>query len=484
MTQQQFALTQRSEMRVSALHRNMGKFREKYIGDRAFYKMLMGVAVPIMVQNGITNFVSLLDNIMVGRIGTEQMSGVAIVNQIMFIYYLCLFGGLSGAGIFTAQFFGYKDDRGIQHTFRYKLWLGLTVTAAAIAILHFFGAELVGLYLNDSSGGGNLQTTLGYALGYMRIIMFTMPLIFISFTYSSTMRECGETIVPMYAGMAAVFVNLVFNYLLIFGKLGFPVMGVYGAAIATGISRVVECMILVVWLHMHSSEHTYIRGVYRSLRIPAAPLKQFILTGTPLLINETLWATGIFLLNQAYSLRGLNVVAGQNIANTINNVFNISFMALGDAVAIIVGQLLGAGRMKEAKQTDTKIIAFSVITGLILMAAMILTAPLFPQLYNTNDEAKKLAMLFLIVQGLATPKEAFLHTTYFTIRSGGKTIITFLFDSVFMCLVSVPTAYILSRFTGLHVIAIFVIVQSVDLIKCVIGYVLVKRNVWMRNIVA
>ncbi len=462
----------------------MGKLREKYIGDKAFYVMLMSVAVPIMVQNGITNFVNLLDNIMVGRIGTEQMSGVAIVNQIMFIYFLCMFGGQSGAGIFTAQFFGYKDDNGIRHTFRYKLWLGLIITVTAIVIMHFFGENLVGLFLNESSDGGDLQATLRYALGYMRIIFFSMPLVLVSFTYSSTLRECGETMIPMYAGLAAVFVNLAFNYLLIYGKLGFPAMGVYGAAIATGISRVVECMILVIWMHTHSHIHTFIRGIYRTMKIPLSTVRQFFVTGAPLLINETLWATGIFLLNQAYSLRGLNAVAGQNIANTINNVFNIAFIALGDAVAIIVGQLLGAGKMKEAKDTDTKIIAASVFIGCLLMVLMIVSAPLFPQLYNTNDEAKKLAMLFLIVQGLATPKEAFLHTTYFTIRSGGKTIITFLFDSVFMCLVSVPLAFVLSRFTSMHVIGIFAIIHAADLIKCVIGYVLVKKNVWMRNIVA
>lgn len=462
----------------------MGRFRNKYIGDKAFYRMLFKVAIPIMIQNGITNFVNLLDNIMVGRVGTEQMSGVAIVNQIIFIYFLCLFGAMSGAGIFTAQYFGYKDDRGIQHTFRYKLLLGLIITAAAIVILQLFGSNLIGLYLNESSDGGDLQATMKYAMGYLQIICFSMPLVSFSFTYSSTLRECGETVVPMRAGMAAVLVNLVFNYLLIYGKFGFPELGVYGAAIATGISRVVECLIIVIWLHTHGQVHTYIKGIYRSLKIPLPVVKKFFLTGAPLLVNETLWATGIFLLNQAYSLRGLNVVAGQNIANTINNVFNISFIAMGDAVAIIVGQLLGAGKMKEAKDTDTKIIATSVMIGCCVMVVMVLTAPLFPKLYNTNPEARHLATLFLIVMGLTTPKEAFLHSTYFTIRSGGKTVVTFIFDSVFMCVVSVPIAYLLSRYTSLHVIAIFAIVHAADLIKCVIGYILVRKNVWMKNIVA
>ena len=219
------------------------------------------------------------------------------------------------------------------------------------------------------------------------------------------------------------------------------------------------------------------------MKVPLAVVKKFFITGAPLLINETLWSVGIFMQNQAYSLRGLNAVAGQNIANTINNVFNISFIAMGDAVAIIVGQLLGAGKMKEAKKTDTWIISASVMMGLVIMAVMTLTAPLFPRIYNTNEEARRLAAWFLIVQAVAAPKDAFLHTSYFTLRSGGKTIITFFFDSFFMCVVSVPTAFILSRYTDLSVIVIFAAVHAMDLIKCVIGYVLVRKNVWMKNIV-
>lgn len=455
----------------------------KYIGDRAFYRTLVSLVLPIMIQNGITNFVSLLDNIMIGRVGTEQMSGVAIVNQIMFIYFLCLFGGLSGAGIFTAQYFGYKDDNGIRNTFRYKLWLGAIITAVAVAIMVFFGKDLISLFLNESEGGGDLAATLGYGMGYMHTIFLGMPFLFVGIVYASTLRECGETLVPMKAGMTAVLVNLVFNYLLIYGKFGFPKMGVYGAAVATDISRVVECAIIVIWLHRHSSTHTYIEGIYKTLKVPAASVKKFFITGAPLLVNETLWSLGIFMQNQAYSLRGLNAVAGQNIANTINNVFNIAFIAMGDAVAIIIGQLLGAGKMKEAKRTDTWIISTSVLIGAAIMVFLIITAPLFPQIYNTNDAAKHLATMFLIVQAIATPKDAFLHTTYFTLRSGGKTIITFFFDSFFMCVVSVPTAFILSRYTNLSVITIFAAVHAMDLIKCVIGYILVKKNVWMRNIV-
>ncbi len=188
--------------------------------------------------------------------------------------------------------------------------------------------------------------------------------------------------------------------------------------------------------------------------------------------------------NPVYSVRGLNVVASLNISNTINNVFNIVFIALGDSVAIIVGQLLGAGDMKKARDTDNKMIAFSVICCTCVAIVMFVMAPLFPMLYNTNDEARELAKYLIMITAFFMPQNAFLHATYFTLRSGGKTIITFLFDSVFVWCVSVPVAFVLSRFTGIHVLAIYTCVQLADLIKCVIGFVLVKKGVWLQNIIS
>ena len=224
----------------------LGKAKKKFIGDRAFYKMVLAVAVPIMIQNGITNFVGLLDNIMVGQVGTEQMSGVAIVNQLMMVYYLCIFGGLAGAGIFTAQYFGQKDDEGIRHTFRYKFWMALILTTGAALLLLSFGENLIQMYLNGSSDGGDLAAALYHGKNYLWVMLLGVPAFMMVQIYVSTLRECGETVVPMKAGIAAVFVNLCLNYLLIYGKLGLPALGVVGAAIATVVSRYVEAAIVIV----------------------------------------------------------------------------------------------------------------------------------------------------------------------------------------------------------------------------------------------
>lgn len=456
----------------------------KFVGDRAFYKMVLAIAVPIMIQNGFTNFVNLLDNIMIGRIGTEQMSGAAIVNQLIFVYNLCIFGGVSGAGIFTAQYFGQKDHEGVRRTFRYKIWLAFFLTVGATALLGALDEQLIGMYLKGEGTQAEIAATLDYGKQYLYIMLLGLPPFMLAQVYASTLRECGETVLTMKAGVAAVLVNLVFNYLLIYGKFGFPRLGVEGAAIATVMSRYVEAVIVVFWTHRHTQKNPFAAGLYKTLKVPAALTGKILLKGTPLLLNEALWAAGMAMLAQCYSVRGINVVAAQNISNTIGNVFNIVFIALGDSVAIIVGQLLGAGRMKEARDTDNKLIAFSVFCCIGVAAVMLLLAPVFPQLYHTSDSARALAKQFIIVTACFLPQHAFLHAAYFTLRSGGKTIVTFLFDSVFIWVVSVPIAFLLSRFTGMPVVGILICVQLGDLIKSVIGFILVKKGVWMQNIVA
>lgn len=455
----------------------------KFIGDKSFYKMVLMIAVPIMIQNGITNFVSLLDNIMIGQVGTEQMSGVAIVNQLIFVYNLCLFGGVSGAGIFTAQYFGQGNHEGVRQTMRFKIWMVAIITILTIALFLGAGNSLIGAYLKGDGSAESMAETLLYGKQYLMIMLIGLPAFALVQVYSSTLRECGQTILPMKAGIVAVFVNLALNYVLIYGKFGAPVLGVAGAAIATVISRYVEMLIVVIQVHRKKENYSFVTGLYCTLKVPRNLIFNIVKKGSPLLFNETLWAAGMAMLTQCYSIRGLNVVAGLNVSNTINNVFNIVFIALGDSVAIIVGQLLGAGKMKEARETDNKMIAFSVACCTCVAVIMFCLAPVFPKLYNINEEARALAKYFIMATAFFMPQNAFLHATYFTLRSGGKTIITFLFDSVFIWCVSVLIAFTLSHFTALPVIAVYIMVQLGDIIKCIIGFILVKKGVWLQNIV-
>ncbi len=456
---------------------------KKFFGNKAFYKMVLLIAVPIIVQNGITNFVNLLDNIMVGRLGTEQLSGVGIANQLVFVYTLCLFGGLSGAGIFTAQFFGKGDRKGMQYTFRFKLLVALFITAVGACVLIPFGKDLITLFLSEEDTTADVALTLMYGRQYLRVALISLIPMALTQVYASTLRETEQTVVPMVASIAAVVANGVFNYLFIFGVWIFPELGVVGAAIGTIIARVIELAIVVLWTHTHPRKVVFIKGIYHSLHIPRALFGQIFVKSLPLMANEFLWSTGMTVLTQCYSTRGLVAVAAVNIAVTISNVFNIVYMSMGSAVSIIVGNQLGAGQIEEAKDTDRKIITFSILLCVGIGAIMSVLAPAFTSLYNTTDDVKELAAILIVIYAAMMPFNSFVHNCYFTLRSGGKTFITFLFDSAFIWGVSVPLGLILSRLTAMPIIPLFICCVSVELIKCVIGVCMLRSGAWAKKLV-
>jgi len=458
-------------------------FWRRFVGDKAFYKMLMAIAVPVMLQNGLTNLVSLLDNIMVGAVGTEQMAGVSIVNELIFVFNLCIFGGISGAGIYTAQFFGSNDHRGVRHTFRFKLMLVLVLLAGAVVVFLTRAPQLISLYLHEGSETGDLAATAAYAAKYLRVMLWGLLPFAVQQAYASTLRETGETMLPMKAGAVAILVNLCLNYVLIFGHFGAPAMGVEGAALATVIARYVECAIIIGWTHRHVEQALFIQGAYKSMRVPAALTRDIFKRGMPLLVNEFLWAAGMATLTQTYSVRGLAVVAGLNISATVSNLFNVVWLAMGTAVSIIVGQQLGANEFEKAKQSCTRIMAFSMTGAAVMGGVLFLCADLFPLLFNTTDEVRTLAAAFLRVVAIASPLFAFTHASYFTLRSGGKTWITFLFDSCYLWVLSIPVAKLLAVGTAWPIIVVYAICQYMDLVKAALGAYLLKKGVWINNIV-
>lgn len=445
--------------------------------------MVLAIAVPIMVQNGITNFVAMLDNIMIGRVGTDQMSGVAVANQILFVFNISIFGMVSGAGIFGAQFFGSKNMKGLRDTFRFKVVSISLMTLAGLILLYCKGGALISLYLHDGGNSGNVEATLQYGVTYMQVMLVGLFPYAFAQIYASTLREMGETVAPMRAGIAAVVTNTVLNYILIFGKFGAPKLGVLGAALATVISRFVECGMIMYWTHSRSEKLVFIKGVYRKLSVPGGLVKKILVKGSPLMVNEFLWSLGMAALTQCYSTYGLAVVAGLNISTTISNVCNVIWMAMGSALSIIIGQLLGAGKMEEAKDTDRKLIFFSVASCFVIGTILILLAPVFPQIYNTTEDVRGLAAKFITVSACLMPIQAFLHSAYFTLRSGGKTVITFFFDSGFVWVCTIPAAFLLSHYSGLPILPTYILCQSLDIIKAVIGFILVKKGVWLQNIV-
>lgn len=454
----------------------------KYIGDKAFYKALLKILVPIVIQNGITNLVSLLDNIMVGRLGTEQMSGVSIINQYIFVFNLLVFGVISAAGIFTAQYHGVKDAEGIRATFRTKVYMCLIGGTLGIAALAVFTEPLIGFFLYDGSAEGNLELTMQFGKDYIRYILIGLMPFALSSAISSTMRETGETVYPMIASFASVGTNFVLNGLLIFGLFGFPELGVVGAAIATVVSRFVELFILLLYA-LKSPKCAYFRGSFKTFGVPGKLLGKICISGLPLVANETLWALSITFRNQCYATRGLDAVAATNIASTINNLLSVVYLSMGTAISIIIGNLLGAGKLDEAEDTDRKIIAFNVVinsvTGLILVGIGFA----FPYIYNTSAEARIIATFMIVVYGILSPFWAYINSTYFTIRSGGKVFQTMLSDSIFMWVGVVPVVYIAAYSTDMDIFKLYLCGTIAECFKALLGKFLLSRRTWLCQIV-
>ena len=462
---------------------SLTRLKEKFIGDKAFYKKVLFIALPMIGQNAITSFVSFLDNIMVGMIGTEQMSGVAIVNQLIFVFNICIFGGVSGAGIFGTQFFGKGDYEGQKYTFRFKVIATTLLTVIALCLGVFAGTELIQLYLSDAGDVGNVELALKFGKQYMEIMLLALVPFALGQTYVSSIRETGHTLIPMIAGIVAMVTNLVLDVVFIFGIGPVPALGVQGAAIATVIARFIECAIVVIWTHKHKEINKYIVGAYRSLYIPGNILKDVLIKGTPLMLNEMFWATGMAAIVQCYAVRGLEVVAAQNISSTITNLFNIVYLQLGGSISIIIGQLLGAGKIEEAKDTNRKLIFFDVTCCVGVALVMMLVGSWFPNIYATEDSIKELARIFIMIAAAVMPLNAFCHCTYFTLRSGGKTGVTFLFDSVYTWVLVIPVATFLAKYTALPIAVVFFLVQSLEFVKAIIGFFMVKSGVWLQNIV-
>lgn len=451
--------------------------------QNSIYKKALYLAVPMMIQNGITNAVSLVDNLMVGSLGTEKMTAVSIAGQLFFVFFLAVFGGLSGPGIYSAQYFGQGNKEGYQKIFRLKVWITALLTVVGVIVFLVGGEWLIGLYLKGSGGNLDAGLTLESALSYLRIMLIGLVPFAITQIYAGSLREMGESMKPMLAGLVSVVVDIVFNYFLIYGKFGFPRLEVKGAAIATVMARFAEMFVVIIWTHVEIEKYSFLKNVYRTLRISLQEMMPVIIKGLPIFFNEFLWAGGMAVLTQCYSMKGLEVIAGLNISNAICNLLNVVFIAMGNAVGIIMGQFLGASKFEEAKKNANKLMWFTAMLCVGLTVILIILSGVFPRAYNTTDEIRNLGRWFIIITAAFFPLQGFLNVLYFTLRSGGKTVITFLFDSVFTWVVSVCLAFTLCRFTALPVLIVYLFVQCADIIKVCVGYVLVRKGIWVTNLV-
>lgn len=450
--------------------------------ESSIYQRALTLAVPMMLQNGISNAVSLVDNVMVGSLGTEALTGVSIIGQLIFVFNLAIFGALSGPGIYGAQFYGRNAKEGFQNSFRMKIWICAVCLLIGLASLLLLEDPLIGLYLRGESAEIDKVATLRFAKEYLAVMLAGLAPFVITQIYAGSLRETGDSVSPMVAGILSVGTDIVLNYLLIYGKFGCPRLGVRGAAIATVIARFVELAVVVGWTHFKIGKHPFLQGVYRTLKLPSELAMRMLKKSLPIFLNEFLWAGGLAALTQIYSTRGLDIVAGLNISNALCNLLNVVFVALGNAVGILIGQLLGGGKYDEAKKSAFRLMWFTAIISAGLTITLIACSGAFPRLYDTSDVVRRYGRSFIILTALFFPVQGFLNALYFTLRSGGKTLVTFLFDSVYSWVILVPVAYLLCHATALPILGIYAIIQAGDILKVSIGYVLVNKGIWISNL--
>ena len=451
---------------------------KKLIGSKGFYKMVLAFCIPIVIQNGFTNLASLLDNIMIGQLGTLSMSGVSITNQLLQVFNVTIFGAMSGPGIFMAQFYGKKNKEGVENCFRIKLIIGIIIALLAIFLFYTFGQQLISLYLNDNPTDS--LKTLNYGMDYLKIMLIGLIPFVITQVYSSSLRETGNTVLPMIASVVAVIVNFCINYILIFGHFGFPQLGVTGAAIGTVVSRVVEMSINIVGGY----RNVYLKEAMVLKKVPLSSTKEMLKRGLPLLCNEILWSISIALISQSYSTRGIIAVAAINITTTVTNFFMIVCYAMGNSISIVVGQQLGAGEIEKAKDYDLKMLFMNFVMCLAIGIVLFNVSSLIPQIYNTSLEVKALASQLLKIAACMLPIISIYYSSYFTMRAGGKTFLTFLFDSGYTFVFTFMSALLLTRLTSLPILTIYLLVQCVDIPKATLGLVLVRKGIWVHNIVS
>ena len=447
------------------------------IGDKKFYRMVLIVCIPIVIQNGFTNLASLLDNIMIGQLGTLSMSGVSISNQLFQVFNVSVFGAMSGAGIFLAQFYGRGNRDGVHNCFRIKMIIVVLISIIAICLFKMFGTSLISLYLNDNPEDS--LKTLNYGMRYMNVMLIGLIPFAITQVYSSSLRETGNTVLPMKASVIAVIVNFCINYILIFGNFGFPRLGVIGAAIGTVVSRVVEMCINIT----AGYKNEYLRDAMHLNKISSDIFMNVVKRGMPLLCNEILWSISIALISQCYSTRGLAAVAAINITTTVTNFFMIICYAMGNSISIIVGQRLGAGEVEYAKDCDLKMVFMNFLMCLCIGVTLFGFSPFIPQIYNTSVEVKNLASSLLRISACMLPIISLYYSSYFTMRAGGKTLLTFFFDSGYTFIFTFMVALCLTRFTDLPIFNVYLLVQCVDIPKAILGITLVKKGIWIHNIV-
>ena len=443
--------------------------------DRGFWKHVLLIGIPVVIQNLISSSLNMVDTVMIGRLGANEMVAVGLANQLFFLFTLILFGVNSGAGIFVAQFWGKRDVASIRRVQGLGLINGLVGAVLAMAVAYWLPRPFLALF--DATPQ---VTQLG--VDYLAWVAWSYIPTAITFTFAFTLRSIGQPKLSTLASAVAIVVNTVLNYIFIFGKLGCPVMGVKGAALATGIARIAELVIIM-------------GGVYGKRMVPAARLKemwprgkafiaQYYKTSMPVFFNEFIWALGTTVYSMIYGRMGTEALAALNIVGTISRMTQVTLNGVGQATSVLVGSSLGAGELAQADTYAKRFLFMGPLMGAIFGVVQCAISPAVVLIYNVSDAVRMLSVWVLLIDaGLAVFRSFNFVNIVGILRSGGDTKFCLFLDVAGVWMIGIPLAALGTLALHLPLQWVFLLVCCDEIFKAIVGLKRYMGKKWLRNIV-
>ncbi len=443
--------------------------------DKRYWRLILATGLPIMVQNLIFNSFTLVDNILVGGLGEVNIAAVGVANKLTFIYMLFLFGINSGTNIFSAQYWGKQDLKGVRRVLGLSLGLGLTVSIPFTLIGLFAPHVIIDIFSNDPE-------VIRLGASYLAIVALTFPINAITSSFGMQSRGVGRANVPLVSSTVGFLFNAFLDYALIYGTFGFPAMGIQGAALATLISKLLECSVLVGIIYYKKYElaakFSEFTGYSREF------LLRFFRPVLPVILNEMFWAVGVSSYTYFYGVLGTEAVATVQILDVINSIFVAAFMGLGHALGAVVGNLIGAGEEDTARIYAKRSALVSFGFGLVMSFMLLMIAPLFLNFFNINESTRQLCERTIVVYAIYMIPKVLNHLMIVgVLRGGGDTVFAGIIDVGAPWLIGIPMAYLGVRVLGWPVYLVMALINLEELTKACAGIWRLLSGKWLHNLV-
>ncbi|SHH67874.1 putative efflux protein, MATE family [Butyrivibrio fibrisolvens DSM 3071] len=455
--------------------------REKssIFGNGKFYKSALAIAVPIMLQQLIQSMVSLIDNFMVSGLGDISMSGVNVAGQILFVFMVFVNTICMSGGIFLTQFFGAKDKAGMQQAFMFKVLVSFAAMIPYLLVCIVYPREVLSLMV---IGNTQADLILDEAVKYMRIMsMIGVPMT-LSVCIASSLRDMGKVKIPLVVTIIATLANTVLNYLLIYGHLGLPALGVRGAALATVIARTIEFIIFAA-IYIKTIPDFAIR-FGREFRIDGQLFREVLKKGALMLFCEMTWVLSETITTAIYNGRGgADVVSGMASSFAIANLFFIAFGGIYSATSVIIGKTLGEGDLKKARAEKTWLLSGSFVFGIFMTFVGFATTLIVPVVFGKlSPSAIAISRNMVILMSFFMPVWVFINAQQAVARSGGDTKMGAYADAGITIVVMLPMLFILGRYTDIGPVQMYLCVKILDIIKMGIFHLWLKKERWLNNL--